>query len=64
MEFKDLENITIEGINYNDIFDFADAFVAYAEYEGNELFDADYDMINDNYSDDIHNYIIEHQLYL
>ena len=63
MRFIELENLEID-FNRNDYPDFCDAFIEYAEYRGKELTDKQYDYVNDNFSEEIHEYIFDNQLYL
>lgn len=64
MKFSQLENIEIEGIDIKDYPDFCDAFIAYAEYNGEELTENEYNFANDNFSGEIYDYIFDNQLYL
>lgn len=48
MDFEKIENVTFEGVDYNDYPDFVDAFVSYAEYDGEIMTDDQLDELNDS----------------
>ena len=64
MIFSDLENLEIDGIDIKDYPDFVDSFLAYAECNGKELTEKEYDFANENFTEEIHQHIIENQMYL
>ena len=61
MNYKLIDNIEVEGINFNDYPDFVDAFIAYAEYDGEEMTDEQLDELNEN-SEFVHD-CVYNQLY-
>jgi len=48
LDFSLLEDIELDGVDFNDYPDFVDAYVAYATYKGDELTDEQYNEVNDN----------------
>lgn len=44
-----LENVQVEGIDTGDYPDFCDSFISYAEIDGRELTDEEYDYVNENH---------------
>ena len=61
MNYKDLTNIEVEGIDYNDAWDFCDAFIAYAEIDGVPLTDKELDELNEN-SDFVYDQVLSQLL--
>lgn len=51
MDLTKITNIEIEGIDYKDAPDFCDAFISYAEYNGEEMTDEQADDLNESYED-------------
>lgn len=54
-----LEDIQIEGIDTRDAPDFVDAYISYATIDGRELTDIELDHINDEYTDFVHECVME-----
>lgn len=48
MDLRDLENIKVEGVDYEDCPDFCDAYISYAEYEGKPLTEEELEEVNNN----------------
>ena len=48
MDLRDLENIKVEGVDYEDYPDFCDAYISYAEYEGKPLTEEELEEVNNN----------------
>ena len=48
MDYKKITNVEVDGIDTSDHPKYCDAFISYAEYNGVELTDAQYDELNDN----------------
>jgi len=48
MDYSQLDNIKIEGIDYSDAPDFCDAFISSADYKGVPLTDDELDVLNDD----------------
>ena len=48
MEYKLIDNIVVDGINFNDYPDFVDAFIVSADYDGKEMTDEQLDELNEN----------------
>lgn len=46
--YKLIDNVEVDGIDTRDYPDFSDAFIAYAEYKGKPMTDAQLDRLNDN----------------
>lgn len=48
MDYKLIDNVKIEGIDYRDAFDFCDAFIASADYNGKPMTDEQLDELNED----------------
>lgn len=48
MDLSKLEMIEVDGIDYKDYPDFCDAYISYAEINGKEVTEDQYDEINDD----------------
>lgn len=48
MELSKIENVVIEGLDWNDYPKFCDAYIAEAEFEGRQLDDLELDALNEN----------------
>lgn len=48
MELSKIENVVIEGLDWNDYPKFCDAYIAEAEFEGRQLTDLELDALNEN----------------
>jgi hypothetical protein len=44
----DKNTLTVEGIDHRDYPEFCDAFIGYAEIEGREIQDSDYELLNED----------------
>ena len=49
LDVRKLENVVMADVQMYDFPDFVDAYVEYAEINGVELTDAQYDEVNENY---------------
>jgi hypothetical protein len=49
LDTRKLENVVMANVQMYDFPDFVDAYVEYAEINGVELTDAQYDEVNENY---------------
>ena len=61
---KDIDNVEIDGIDRRDYPDFCDAFIVHGEIDGRDLTDEELDSINEECSEFVYEYIMDHQLYL
>jgi len=61
MDFKLIDNIEVEGIDFKDYPDFVDAFISSADYDGVEMTDEQLDELNEN-SEFVHDCVFN-QLY-
>lgn len=59
MDYKKIDNITLDGINGSDAPDFCDAFIVSADYNGVEMTSEQLDEINDN-SDFIYECVLDY----
>ena len=59
MDFKNIHNIEIDGIDFNDAHDFCDAFICYAEYNGIPMTEDQLDVLNDD-SEFVHEQVFKH----
>ena len=48
MDYSKIDNITFEGIQFNDYPEFTDAFIDSADYEGRKMTDTELDEINED----------------
>lgn len=48
MEYKDIDNIELDGIDTNDYPDFCDAFISSADYKGVKMTDEQLEEINED----------------
>jgi hypothetical protein len=51
IDFKLIDNVVVDGIDYNDYPDFCDAFIAEADYDGKPMSQEMIDDLNENYTD-------------
>jgi len=58
---KEIDNIEFDGIDYSDYPDFCDAFICYAERNGEPLNDVELDKLNED-TDFVYNKLMEHLL--
>lgn len=49
MDYLKITNVYVDGIDTNDYPDFSDAFIASAEYDGEDMTDEQLDEINEHY---------------
>ena len=49
MDYLKITNVEVDGIDLNDYPDFSDAFIASAEYDGEDMTDEQLDEINECY---------------
>ncbi len=57
MDYKDIDNIEIDGIDTKDYPDFSDAFISGADYCGKEMTEAQLEEINKD-SDFVHEQVL------
>ena len=50
MNYDLIDNIEIDGIDTNDYPNFSDAYIVFADYDGESMTDAQIDIINEDYS--------------
>lgn len=48
MDYKKIDNIEVEGIDFKDYPEFCDAFIAYADYDGKPMTEIQLDEINED----------------
>lgn len=53
MNYSKIESIEVDGLDYNDYPDFVDAFISYAEYEGEIMTEYQLNELNED-SDFVH----------
>jgi len=58
---KEIDNIEFDGIDYSDYPDFCDAFICYAERNGEPLNDTELDKLNED-TDFVYNKLMDHLL--
>ncbi len=59
MNYKNIDNIEIDGIDTRDYPEFTDAFISSADYNGVEMTDEQLDEINDN-GDFVYECVLNH----
>tara|TARA_B110000285_G_scaffold88011_1_gene100921 strand:+ start:1085 stop:1270 length:186 start_codon:yes stop_codon:yes gene_type:complete len=50
MNYDLITNIEVDGIDVNDYPDFSDAYIVFADYDGEAMTDAQIDILNEDYS--------------
>ena len=61
MDYKLIDNIEVDGIDYSDAFDFCDAFITSADYNGKPMTDEQLDELNED-SDFVYECVQNHLL--
>jgi len=51
IDFKLVDNVVIDGIDYNDYPDFCDAYIAEADYDGQPMTEEMLDVLNTDHTD-------------
>lgn len=51
LDFKKIDNLEFDGIDFSDYPDFVDAYLVSADYDGEEMTEEQIDYINDEYRD-------------
>ena len=51
IDFKLVDNVVVDGVDYNDYPDFCDAYIAEADYNGKPMDDEMLDVLNTDYTD-------------
>lgn len=51
LDFKKIDNMEFEGIDFSDYPDFVDAFLVSADYDGKEMTEEQIDYLNDEHRD-------------
>lgn len=51
LDFRKIDNMEFEGIDFSDYPDFVDAFLVSADYDGIEMTEEQIDYLNDEYRD-------------
>ena len=53
-----VDNVLVDGIDWNDYPDFCDAFISSADYNGNEMSEELIDKLNDEYPDFVYEQVV------
>jgi len=48
LDYSKIDNIKVDGIDYSDYPDFADAYIASADYDGRAMTDEELDLLNED----------------
>lgn len=59
LDYSQIENVEIDGINHRDAPDFVDAFICSATYKGREMTDSELDRLNED-SDYVYEAVQDH----
>jgi hypothetical protein len=51
IDFKLIDNVVVDGIDYNDYPDFCDAYISEADYNGEPIDEEMLDVLNTDYTD-------------
>lgn len=51
IDFKLIDNVVVDGIDYNDYPDFCDAYISEADYNGEPMSDEMIEVLNTDYTD-------------
>ena len=57
LDYNEIDNIEVEGIDMKDAMDFVDAFISSADYKGVEMTEEQLDLLNDD-SDFVYNAVM------
>jgi hypothetical protein len=60
IDFKLIDNVVVDGIDYNDYPDFCDAYIAEADYNGEPMSDEMIEVINYDYTDFVLEQVYSH----
>ena len=60
LDLNKISNIQFEDIDHSDYPDYSDAYVSYAEYDGEEMTDEQLDTLNDEYRDFVYEKLMNH----
>jgi len=58
MDLNKITNIGIDGIDFNDAYDFVDAFICSADLDGVKMTDDQLDYLNENHSDFVYDSVL------
>ena len=59
IDFNQVKNVEVEGIDFDDYPDFVDAYIVSAEYKGRQATEEEIDIMNDR-SDFVHDCVYDH----
>jgi hypothetical protein len=60
IDFKLIDNVVVDGIDYNDYPDFCDAYIAEADYNGKPMSDEMIEVLNYDYTDFVLEQVYSH----
>jgi hypothetical protein len=60
IDFKLIDNVVVDGIDYNDYPDFCDAYIAEADYNGEPMSDEMIEVLNYDYTDFVLEQVYSH----
>ena len=60
IDFKLIDNVVVNGIDYKDYPDFCDAYISEADYDGNPMSDEMLDDLNTDYRDFVYEKVYSH----
>jgi hypothetical protein len=60
IDFKLVDNVIVNGIDYKDYPDFCDAYISEADYDGKPMSDEMLDDLNTDYRDFVHEQVYSH----
>jgi len=60
INFKLIDNVVVDGIDYNDYPDFCDAYIAEADYNGKPMSDEMIEVLNYDYTDFVLEQVYSH----
>jgi hypothetical protein len=60
IDFKLIDNVVVDGIDYNDYPDFCDAYIAEADYNGKTMSDEMIEVLNYDYTDFVLEQVYSH----
>ncbi len=59
LDFKKIDNLEFDGIDFSDYPDFVDAYLVSADYDGEEMTEEQIDYINDEYRDFVYEQVYD-----
>lgn len=59
MDYTKIDNVEVDGIDYNDYPDFCDAYIVSADYDGSEMSEDELELLNED-RDFVYGSVLKH----